>query len=91
MRLKSHSLHLKIPRAIVTLENSPGVLDEIRVGTAKGNTVVTFMAKPEMAPNVYAYVTVIQPHSQTINDMPIRLYGIVPVMVEDPADKTYHR
>ena len=42
------------------------------------------MAKPEMAPNVYAYVTVIQPHAQSINDMPVRLYGIVPVMVEDP-------
>ena len=74
-------------RAIVTLENAAGVLDEIRVSTGKGNTVVTFMAKPEMAPNVYAYVTVIQPHTQTINDMPIRLYGIVPVMVEDPATR----
>ena len=38
-----------------------------------------------MAPNVYASVTVIQPHAQTINDMPMRLYGIIPVMVEDPA------
>ena len=45
------------------------------------------MAKPEMAPNVYAYVTVIQPHAQTINDMPVRLYGIVPVMVEDPGTR----
>ena len=73
-------------RAIVTLENSTGVLDEIRVNTEKGNTVVTFKAKPEMAPNVYAYVTVIQPHAQTVNDMPVRLYGIVPVMVEDPGN-----
>ena len=71
-------------RAIVTLENSTGVLDEIRVNTEKGNTVVNFRAKPEMAPNVYAYVTVIQPHAQTVNDMPVRLYGVVPVMVEDP-------
>ncbi len=74
-------------RAIVTLENSTGVIDEIRTGTSKGNTVVSFRAKPEMAPNVYAYVTVIQPHAQTINDMPIRLYGIVPVMVEDPETR----
>ena len=74
-------------RAIVTLENSTGVLDEIRTGTTKGNTVVSFRAKPEMAPNVYAYVTVIQPHAQTLNDMPIRLYGIVPVMVEDPETR----
>ena len=74
-------------RVIVTLENSTGVLNEIRANTEKGNTVVTFKAKPEMAPNVYAYVTVLQPHAQTINDMPIRLYGIVPVFVEDPGTR----
>ena len=74
-------------RAIVTLENATGVLDEIRTNTEKGNTVVSFKAKPEMAPNIYAYVTVIQPHAQTINDMPMRLYGVVPVMVEDPGTR----
>lgn len=70
-------------RAIITLENSTGIIDEKRVSTEKGTTVVSFEAKPEMAPNVYAYVTVIQPHAQTINDMPMRLYGVIPVMVED--------
>ena len=74
-------------RAIVTVENSTGVIEEIRTNTGKGNTVVRFMAKPGMAPNIYAYVTVIQPHAQTINDMPVRLYGVVPVMVEDPATR----
>jgi uncharacterized protein YfaS (alpha-2-macroglobulin family) len=74
-------------RAIITLENSTGVLEEVRVNTQKGNTVVKLRAKPEMAPNVYAYVTVIQPHAQTVNDMPIRLYGIVPLMVEDQATR----
>ena len=74
-------------RAIVTLENSTGVLDEIRINTEKGGTVVSFEAKPEMAPNIYAYVTVIQPHGQTVNDMPMRLYGVVPIMVEDPQTR----
>jgi len=74
-------------RAIVTIENSTGLLDEIRANTEKGNTVVRFRARPDMAPNVYAYVTVIQPHAQTVNDMPVRLYGIVPVMVEDPETR----
>ena len=71
-------------RIIVTLENSTSVLEEIRAVSTKGNSVVSFKARPEMAPNVYAYVTVIQPHAQTINDMPMRLYGVIPVMVEDP-------
>jgi uncharacterized protein YfaS (alpha-2-macroglobulin family) len=74
-------------RAIITLENSTGVIDEMRINTSGGNTEVNFKAKPEMAPNVYAYVTIIQPHAQTVNDMPVRLYGIVPVMVEDPATR----
>ena len=74
-------------RAIVTLENSTGIMDEIRVNAVKGNTVVTFKARPEMAPNIYAYVTVIQPHAQTVNDMPVRLYGVVPVMVEDAGTR----
>jgi alpha-2-macroglobulin len=74
-------------RAIITLENSTGVLDEIRTITEKENTVVKFKARPEMAPNVYAFVTIIQPHAQTVNDMPVRLYGIVPVMVEDPGTR----
>ncbi len=74
-------------RAIITLENATGVLEEIRIPTEKGNTVVKIPVKPGMAPNVYAYVTVIQPHSQTLNDMPVRLYGVVPVMVEDPETR----
>jgi uncharacterized protein YfaS (alpha-2-macroglobulin family) len=74
-------------RAIITLENATGVLDEIRIPTEKANTEVIIKARPEMSPNVYAYVSVIQPHSQTVNDMPVRLYGVVPVMVEDPGTR----
>ena len=74
-------------RVILTLENATGVLEELRVPTTKGNTEITFKITPEMAPNVYAYVTVIQPHGQTVNDMPMRLFGVVPVMVEDPETR----
>jgi hypothetical protein len=71
-------------RVIVTLENSTSVIDEIHTNTTRGNTIISIKAKPEMAPNCYAYVTIIQPHAQTVNDMPMRLYGIVPILVEDP-------
>ena len=74
-------------QAIITLENATGVVQKIRVNTTKGNTEVKFNATSKMAPNVYAYVSVIQPHSQTINDMPMRLYGITSIMVEDPATR----
>ena len=32
-----------------------------------------------MAPNVYASVTLVQPHNHTHNDAPIRLFGVIPV------------
>lgn len=38
----------------------------------------------EMAPNSYVTVSVIQPHEQTVNDRPIRMFGILPLNVEDP-------
>jgi uncharacterized protein YfaS (alpha-2-macroglobulin family) len=74
-------------RAIVTLENQSGIMDEIYVSTKGKYTEVSFDAVPEMTPNIYASITVIQPHSQTVNDMPIRLYGVVPIMVEDPGTR----
>ncbi len=74
-------------QAIITLENSTGILDISHVSTKAGNTVVKITATPAMAPNAYLYVTLLQPHSQTVNDAPIRLYGVIPVMVEDPASR----
>jgi uncharacterized protein YfaS (alpha-2-macroglobulin family) len=37
-----------------------------------------------MAPNSYVSVSVIQPHNQTLNDRPLRMYGVVPISVSDP-------
>ena len=39
----------------------------------------------KMAPNVYVNVTLLQPHQNKHNDRPIRLLGIIPLMVSDPA------
>ena len=36
-----------------------------------------------MAPTVYASISLIQPHSQTDNDRPLRLYGVLPLAVRD--------
>ena len=74
-------------RAIITIENSTGLLDMQEITTKAGNAEVKVRATREMAPNAYLYVTLLQPHSQTVNDAPIRLYGVIPVMVEDPSSK----
>lgn len=38
-----------------------------------------------MAPNVYVSVTLVQPHGNTLNDAPIRLFGVLRLPVEDAA------
>jgi len=43
----------------------------------------------EMFPNSYVTVSVIQPHSQTVNDRPIRSFGILPLMVDDRDTKHF--
>ena len=37
-----------------------------------------------MAPNVYLHISLLQPHAQTVNDLPIRMYGVMPVPVNNP-------
>src|SRR3546814_19023939 len=37
-----------------------------------------------MAPNVFVNVTLLQPHQQTANDLPIRMYGVIPLLIENP-------
>lgn len=38
-----------------------------------------------MAPNIYVSVTLVQPHNSTLNDAPIRLFGVTRLDVEDAA------
>ena len=69
-------------RAWVSIENGSSVLHRewIEV-TNEGDTKYTFEITPEMTPNVYLHISLLQPHAQTINDLPIRMYGIAPVFV----------
>jgi uncharacterized protein YfaS (alpha-2-macroglobulin family) len=72
-------------RALLSLESGTKVIGSYWVQAQKGMTQFTFPATKNMAPNVYAHITLLQPHAQTSNDLPIRMYGILPLRVEDPA------
>lgn len=72
-------------RALVSVETSEKVLDQFWIETKKGETNYAFPATAAMSPNAYLHVTLIQPHHATTNDLPIRMYGIVPVKVDDPG------
>lgn len=69
-------------RALVALENGSTVLQREWIEVSgKGDTKYQFKVTPEMAPNVYLHISLLQPHAQTVNDLPIRMYGVVPVFV----------
>ncbi|PIF02094.1 MAG: hypothetical protein CR996_01410 [Draconibacterium sp.] len=74
----------KVGKALVSLENGTEVTDWFWVETTDRQTSFTIDAKPEMAPNFYIHVSLIQPYGQTENDAPLRLYGVIPVEVENP-------
>lgn len=48
---------------------------------------VTVQITGDMAPTAYVGVSVLQPYTQTMNDRPIRLYGVVPLNVSDPRTR----
>lgn len=69
-------------RALVSLENGSTVLQQQWLEVSdQGDTKLTFKIIPEMAPNVYLHISLLQPHAQTVNDLPVRMYGIAPVFV----------
>jgi uncharacterized protein YfaS (alpha-2-macroglobulin family) len=71
-------------RALVALENGSDVLDRKWINISdKGDTKYTFRATKEMAPNFYIHISLLQPHAQTANDLPIRLYGVIPVLISN--------
>ena len=77
-------------RLLVSLETGDRVLNHYWVddtGKEGESLTLDIPVTAEMAPNVYVNVALLQPHQGRDNDRPIRLYGIVPLMVEDPATR----
>lgn len=72
-------------RALVSIENGTEVLSQQWIETSEKETRATIPITAEMAPNAYVNISLLQPHSQAKNDLPIRLYGVVPLLVENPA------
>lgn len=83
-------INLTIPgggqgRALVSVENGSKILSTFWVQIQKGDNQFSIDATADMTPNIFVNVSLLQPHAQTINDLPIRLYGVIPIGVEDPA------
>jgi len=73
-----------IGRALVSIESGSKVIEAFWVESEEEQTKCRFKITEEMSPNVYANITLIQPHGQKKNDLPIRMFGIVPIKVDNP-------
>ena len=69
-------------KALVTVEANDHVIKSMVLDNLGTDGKVEITATQEMIPNVYVYVSLIQPHNAE-NDLPLRMYGVVPVKVED--------
>jgi uncharacterized protein YfaS (alpha-2-macroglobulin family) len=70
-------------RALISVENGTKVISSSWAMTEKGETKVKIPVTAEMAPNVYVHISLLKPHASTLNDAPIRMYGILPIEVVD--------
>ncbi len=73
-----------IGRALVSIESGSKVIDAFWVESQEEQTKCSFKITEEMSPNIYANITLVQPHGQKKNDLPIRMFGIIPIQVENP-------
>nr|HPR17700.1 alpha-2-macroglobulin family protein [Candidatus Cloacimonadota bacterium] len=66
---------------LVSIEKGDQILREYWQKNKGGKTTFEVPITDEMVPNVYCSVSIIQPHDQTDNDRPLRMYGIIPLQV----------
>ena len=81
-----------VPRegtVLFSLEQGGRVLDWrwYRLDGTREEARIPVPVRGEMIPTVYAAVSLIQPYAQTRNDRPLRLFGVVPIEVEDPETR----
>jgi len=74
-------------RALVTIENGSEVIESLWVETAQGETKFDLPIDELYTPNIFIHISLLQPHGTTLNDSPIRLYGVAPIAVENPETK----
>ncbi|MDO6759003.1 MG2 domain-containing protein [Tamlana sp. 2_MG-2023] len=74
-------------RALVTVENGSGVIKSLWVKAGKGDTKFELPITTDMTPNVYINISLLQNHNNTKNDLPIRMFGLAGINVENPETK----
>lgn len=72
---------------IISVIRENRILKHYQVGASKERTFFELDITKEMMPNVYLDVSFIQPASGLKNDLPLRMYGVISIKVEDKSLK----
>lgn len=69
---------------LLSVENGSRVLSRRWVKTsAETETAYRLDVTEDMVPNFYVHATLLQPHARTVNDLPVRMYGVQGAEVVD--------
>jgi len=85
-------IEIKVPasensRCLISIENGTSVLQTLWKDAKVGDNVFKIPTTVDMTPNIYVNITLLQAHGQNKNDLGIRMYGVIPVTVENPQTK----
>ncbi len=78
-------------RVLLSLENGSQVIQRNWLDLEPGQREFEIPITADMAPNIYVHLSILLPHQQRTADAPMRLYGLVPLVVEDPETRLQPR
>ena len=83
---------IKIPELaqgtiLYSIENGSDVLQQKWLDLKPGATSFDIPITADMSPNVYVNAVLLLPQAERKSDAPIRLYGITPLLVDDPDSR----
>jgi len=74
-------------RALVSIESGSKIIEMFwsdAIPNKDNRATIKFEVNEKMCPNAFVNVTLLQPYKGTGNDMPLRMYGYAPILVENP-------
>ncbi|EAI9961201.1 alpha-2-macroglobulin [Campylobacter coli] len=74
-------------KALITLSSNSKIIDRFVMDTQGESTSIELAMKKEYAPNIYVSVSLFQDYNKIDNDRALRLFGVIPLYVEDENTK----
>lgn len=74
-------------KALITLSSNSKIIDRFVMDTQDKSTSIELAMKKEYAPNIYVSVSLFQDYNKIDNDRALRLFGVIPLYVEDENTK----